>query len=162
MNDRALDAFARQAAGAISRRGSLLTLGGAALAASLARPGLISAKKHKKKRKKQECPAPPPPPTCPQPPAPPTCGQVCPITCDHPDPVTFDEPFYCFTRQDGPLLCGTGGDPDCATSCSSDNDCIETERPYCVTDYTIMDSGQFSTICGGPGAHCTRITACVP
>ena len=51
------DAVARRAAESVSRRASLLTLGGAALAATAAAPGVSLAKKGKKcgkKTKKQE------------------------------------------------------------------------------------------------------------
>lgn len=50
MSTPAFDAVTRRAAG-LSRRGSLLTLGGAALAAGLAVPRLGDAKKKKKKGK---------------------------------------------------------------------------------------------------------------
>jgi hypothetical protein len=43
-SEHAFDAFARQAADAISRRGSLRTLGAAALAAGLVAPAAIRAK----------------------------------------------------------------------------------------------------------------------
>jgi hypothetical protein len=119
----------------------------------------VEAKKGKKKKKKNRCPILPPPPTCPPPPAPPTCAQVCPTTCEN--AVGADDPFFCFTRGDGPLLCGTGAEPDCAISCTSDNDCVGTDKPYCITGYQIMTTGQQSDICGGPGAFCTRITACI-
>ena len=57
MNNLAFDALARNAAAAVSRRASLLTLGGAGLVAAMAHPQLAGAgkagKKAKKKCKKQ-------------------------------------------------------------------------------------------------------------
>lgn len=57
MNGNAFDALTRQAAAAISRRRSFLTLGGAALTAAIAAPSIAEAgkagKKAKKKCKKQ-------------------------------------------------------------------------------------------------------------
>jgi hypothetical protein len=59
MRTQAFDAITRRAATGVSRRGSLLTLGGAALAATLAGPQLGVAKKKKgkdcKKKEKQRC-----------------------------------------------------------------------------------------------------------
>jgi hypothetical protein len=51
MDDQAFDAMTRQAAQAVSRRGSLLTLGGAALAVSLFGPVMAEAKGGKKGNK---------------------------------------------------------------------------------------------------------------
>jgi hypothetical protein len=53
MDGQAFDVVAREAAAAVSRRGSLLTLGGAALAASLFGPALAEAKKGGKKSNKK-------------------------------------------------------------------------------------------------------------
>jgi hypothetical protein len=53
MDDRAFDSLTRQAAEAVSRRGSLLTLSAAALAAGFAGAGVTKAKK---KNKKNKCP----------------------------------------------------------------------------------------------------------
>ena len=53
MDGQAFDAMTRHAAAAVSRRGSLLTLGGAALAASLFGPALVEAKKGGKKKNKK-------------------------------------------------------------------------------------------------------------
>jgi len=55
MDDQAFDAMTRQAVEAVSRRGSLLTLGGAALAAGLFGPALAEAKKGGKKGKNKKC-----------------------------------------------------------------------------------------------------------
>jgi hypothetical protein len=158
MHDQAPDAVVRRATNTISRRWSLMALSGAALGVGLARP---IATEGKKKCKKKKCPDPTPPPTCPEPPQPPTCAEVCPTTCDPLNDPTPD-PIFCFTREDGPLLCATGGDPDCSQTCTSDTDCVGTDRPYCVTGYQIMTTGQQSDVCGQAGAHCTRMTACPP
>jgi hypothetical protein len=50
MNGNAFDAFTRQAAAAITRRTSLLTIGGGALTAAVAAPRLATAKKGGKKK----------------------------------------------------------------------------------------------------------------
>jgi hypothetical protein len=59
MNSQVLESVTRRAAAAVSRRSSLVTLGGTALAASLAMPGVSEAKKKKgkdcKKKEKQRC-----------------------------------------------------------------------------------------------------------
>lgn len=53
----AFDTFAREAASGVSRRGSLLTIGGAALAAGVTNAGVSVAKKKKtcKKKQNQRC-----------------------------------------------------------------------------------------------------------
>ena len=51
MNEQTVDALSRRTARSMSRRGSLLTLGGA-LAATIAVPSLAEAKKNSKKAKK--------------------------------------------------------------------------------------------------------------
>ncbi|MGH2614318.1 MAG: hypothetical protein ACRDJC_03685 [Thermomicrobiales bacterium] len=53
MNGNAFDAFTRQAADAISRRTSLLTIGGATLATVVGAPKLATAKKGGNKAKKK-------------------------------------------------------------------------------------------------------------
>lgn len=53
MTDHAFDAIARHAAAAVSRRSSLLALGGAALAASAVGPSVARAGKAGKKAKKK-------------------------------------------------------------------------------------------------------------
>jgi hypothetical protein len=59
MNTRAFDALTRHAADAVSRRAALVTLGGAALAAAVASPGVSAAKKRVgktcKKKEKKRC-----------------------------------------------------------------------------------------------------------
>jgi hypothetical protein len=58
MSTNAFDALTREAAAGVSRRGSLLTLGSAALAASAASPDVGVAKKkgqNCKKKEKQRC-----------------------------------------------------------------------------------------------------------
>jgi hypothetical protein len=59
MSTSAFDALTREAAVGVSRRGSLLTMGAAALAASMANAGVSEAKKKKgkdsKKKEKQRC-----------------------------------------------------------------------------------------------------------
>jgi hypothetical protein len=58
MNSQALETATRRAAAAVSRRSSFLTLGGAALAATMARPDIGEAKKkgkNCKKKEKQRC-----------------------------------------------------------------------------------------------------------
>jgi hypothetical protein len=52
MSTSTFDEFTRRAAGTVSRRASLMTLGGAALAAASAKPSITEAKKNKNKNKK--------------------------------------------------------------------------------------------------------------
>src|SRR5215211_3207300 len=60
MDDRSFDSLTRQAAGGVSRRGSLITLGAAGLAATLSAPFAVEAsKKHGRKKKRQQSPPPP-------------------------------------------------------------------------------------------------------
>jgi hypothetical protein len=55
MSESAFDAFSRHASQAVSRRSSLVTLGGAALAAIVAMPGIgIAGKSSNNKNKKQK------------------------------------------------------------------------------------------------------------
>jgi hypothetical protein len=55
MDDQAFDSLTRRTAEAVSRRGSMLTLGAAALAAGFAGTGVTKAKK-KNKKNKNKCP----------------------------------------------------------------------------------------------------------
>ena len=60
MDDRSFDSLTRHAAGGVSRRGSLITLGAAGLAAALSAPFAVEAKKkHGRKKKRQQSPPPP-------------------------------------------------------------------------------------------------------
>jgi hypothetical protein len=133
------DALARRVDAAQSRR---FTLGGIAALAAL---GLamssaeIDAKKkrRKKKRRKQ------PPPTCAE-----TCGRDC---------------QYCFTRATDSTLCGSivgAGAIPCNAPCFSDNDCVGTPRPYCVTRYTDRETGESQQICPNSGGWCIDFDAC--
>ena len=65
MNANAFDAFTRRTAAAVSRRKSLLTIGGAALGATVAAPFVVEAdlkKKECKKKCKKKCQCKPKPP----------------------------------------------------------------------------------------------------
>ena len=89
--------------------------------------------------------------TCPPPPPPaPTCAEVC-GSCT-----------LCFYRGNDSLLCGAGtrfiaGCDDPTSACSSDNDCVGSDRPYCLTHIQPRGSTERFDICGSPGGHCTVI-----
>ena len=75
MEGHSFDAVTRKAAAGISRRRSLATLSAAGLAATLAAPFAVEAKKGgKKKKKKKQSPASPPPVAPPPAPAPDLCA----------------------------------------------------------------------------------------
>lgn len=54
MSTATFDDFTRRAAGTVSRRASLMTLGGAALAAATTKPSIAEAKKNKNKKAKKK------------------------------------------------------------------------------------------------------------
>lgn len=54
MSTATFDDFTRRAAGTVSRRASLMTLGGAALAAAATKPSIAEAKKNKNKKAKKK------------------------------------------------------------------------------------------------------------
>jgi hypothetical protein len=54
MSEQSFDAFTRRAAQAVSRRQSLMALGGATLAAAAAKPSIAEAKKNKNKKAKKK------------------------------------------------------------------------------------------------------------
>jgi hypothetical protein len=159
MHSSHLDALARTL-DARSRRRVAASLSGVALAvmASTRRPPRVAAKKrHKKKAQDttgRECPT---CQTCPAPPTVATCADLC-GTCT-----------FCFTQADGPHLCGRyvgySWEYDCepdSPNCTSNNDCVGTTRPYCLTHIYAYDprSGTFEdagTPCSTAGGRCVKI-----
>jgi hypothetical protein len=77
------------------------------------------------------------------------CAAACKTTCS-----------TCYARAAGGTLCGGVGSADCATPCSSDNDCVGTIRPFCTKSFTERATGQTST--WGCAAACTSMAACPP
>ena len=88
---------------------------------------------------------------CPPPPPPaPACAEVC-GSCT-----------LCYHRGIDTLLCSSdtrfiAGCDDPASACTSDNDCLGTDRPYCITHIQPRGSTERFDICGTPGGHCTVI-----
>jgi hypothetical protein len=83
-----------------------------------------AAKKHKRKRKKCKTKSP-------------TCTESCASDC-----------FYCFTRAGAPALCGDGATVNCASSCATDQDCLENspDRPYCASQKVNRATGEVEEI----------------
>jgi len=122
--------LAAAAIGAMTRLGSSFAEAGAG--------------KRKKKRRKTKA-APPPCPTCPTLPAPPTCDQVCGATrC------------LCYLRPGSSILCADSAHrTQCTMPCATDNDCLGTEFPYCLSQAEIpRSSGVRFALCDTPGAFC--------
>jgi hypothetical protein len=83
------------------------------------------------------------------PPPPPTCAEQCPSTCSR-----------CWGRKGGgPPLCGDAAAPTCAETCTSDQDCVHTSLPYCITTNTDRELGTTTLICGGDGV-CADVHPC--
>jgi hypothetical protein len=68
----------------------------------------------RKRRKKRRKPSPRP-----------SCADLCPPTSQ-----------YCFGRPVGPPLCGEIAEITGCTECATDQDCIESTKPYCITTIT--------------------------
>lgn len=152
MNNDALDAFARQTAAIFTRRRTMQAFGIGALGAIAAGFEDIlgekdKKKKRRKKRKKRQRQrkrrkqgnntSPPPDPDPPEP----TCFELCDSSSEG-----------CFERAADSTLCADTLSTDC-TPCRSDQECIDSDSPYCLTSITIRDSGLPSTLltalCGG-------------
>ena len=92
---------------------------------------------------------------CPDPVVMPTCKQRC-GACD-----------LCMTQTDGPSLCGSvrsyPWDYTCDQPlCTSNNDCVGTDKPYCLTrlsaySRTTGDYTDQGTFCPDGGARCVKI-----
>ena len=151
MDNTRFNATARRLAVMLPRRGvfqrCLIALGaGLAFGASD-----IDAKKKRKRKKKNRAlegapssivQSPPPPP--------PTCQESCPPTC-----------VNCFTRTNGPLLCGDGPLAyDFQLPCSSDNDCVGGDKPYCVIQRETRATGNSEPIGDGGFGYCGSFPAC--
>lgn len=156
---RALDARSRRRVlGSLS--GVVVGAFGSVMASSQASAKKKGNKKHDGKNgKNTACPICPESPVCPdsavcpEPPPAPTCAQACGLC------------ILCYTRAADSHLCSfdTRFITDCenpSSSCSSDNDCVGTDRPYCVTHVQARGSVERFDICAGsPGGHCTTILA---
>jgi hypothetical protein len=146
-----------------SRRRVLGSVSGVALGAvaSVSTLPQAEAKKRRKKGKNKKpdgnrdtaCPT---CETCPEPSAALLCAQACGASCG-----------LCLQRDEGSPVCSQdsgdvvkGCNDPASPSCSSDNDCIGTGRPYCVTQIDSFFGGTFVSgqpICGTPRAVCTGI-----
>jgi hypothetical protein len=67
----------------------------------------------------------------------PSCAKSCGSDC-----------FYCFQRPGTPPLCGDGATVNCASSCTTDQDCLENspDRPYCVSRRVTRATGEAEDI----------------
>jgi hypothetical protein len=126
--------------GSRSRRAALHVAG------SLSSLGLLGltdadARRKKRKRKKKKCPTPPEPLTC---------AETCPDACQ-----------TCFQRPGAPIICGDNRLTACDTPCSSDSDCVESDRPYCLDKFENRATGEVQDVCAGnPGSFCSQVTRC--
>jgi hypothetical protein len=132
------------------RRTALRAMGVLGVAGLVSRLGVSSgeAKSKKKggKRKNRAKTS----PACPTTPVPETCPGTCNSGC-----------AQCFTRLGASPLCGHSAAPDCARGCSSDRDCVGSNRPYCVTHYYRRADEQTSNVCPSPGGWCTTVVDCI-
>jgi hypothetical protein len=79
-----------------------------------------------------------------------SCAQRCPEACP-----------YCLTRADAPPLCAGGFVVDCDVRvCSSDNPCVGTTWPYCVTRAASRGVGDLGKVCPDGKGHCARPDPC--
>ena len=86
-------------------------------------------------------------------PSPPSCAEACPASCN-----------LCVRRKVDSVLCSAGvfGAPACGEPCFSDNDCVNTPYPYCVTHTENRRSGDVVELeCNGVLGRCTTILPCV-
>jgi hypothetical protein len=97
------------------RRGALASLltGGLGL---LTTAEAVARKKHKKRKRKKK-------------PNPLSCAEQC--TAD-----------ACFHRTYGPPLCGNHYGVAACMHCSSDQACVDSDFPYCITSFTESDDNE--------------------
>jgi hypothetical protein len=146
----------RRVVGSLSRAALLLSPL-ATLSHANAKTTYQHAAHARKKRKKhpQTCPECPvclsPPLSPPVPPPPPPlvdCNALCPGCA------------FCHIRAEGVPLCSNGSGSDCKP-CTSDQDCLGTSRPYCVSKMIVRINGRILDECGGhPGLVCASVPAC--
>jgi hypothetical protein len=137
------------------RRVAVQAIGALALASLIGRlsPGSGAARNKKKpggKKKDRDTCVTTPCPTCPADPAPATCPGTCDSRC-----------AQCFLRPGASPLCGHGATPNCALGCSSDTDCVGTNRPYCLTHVYRSSDAQTSNVCPAPGGWCSAVVGCI-
>jgi hypothetical protein len=135
------------------RRTALRAMGVLGVAGLVSRLGVSSGEAKSKKKggkRKNRAKTSPACPTCPTSPAPATCPGTCNSGC-----------AQCFLRLGASALCGQSATPNCGMGCSSDSDCVGSDRPYCVThDYRRTDA-QTSNVCPSPGGWCTAVVDCI-
>jgi hypothetical protein len=134
-------------------RAALRAMGVLGVAGLVSRLGVSSGEAKSKKKggkRKNRAKTSPACPTCPTSPAPATCPGTCNSGC-----------AQCFLRLGASALCGQSATPNCGMGCSSDSDCVGSDRPYCVThDYRRTDA-QTSNVCPSPGGWCTAVVDCI-
>jgi hypothetical protein len=136
------------------RRTALRAMGVLGVASLASRLGVSSGEAKSKRKqggkRKNRAKTTPACPTCPTNPAPETCPGTCNSGC-----------AQCFTRLSASPLCGHSATPDCGKGCTSDRDCVGSNRPYCVTHYYQRADEQTSNICPSPGGWCTAVVNCI-
>lgn len=96
----------------------------------------------KKKRRRKRKKGPPFP-------APSTCALACGSAC-----------AFCFHRAAGSLLCGEGSSVSCAEACTTDDQCLDPSRRYCMTRSEDPATGALLDLCLVPGGYCGQVNAC--
>lgn len=85
--------------------------------------------------------------------SPPSCAEVCSSSCN-----------LCVHRKVDSVLCSAGvsGVAPCGEPCFSDNDCVNTPFPYCVTRTENRQSGLVLDLaCNGVLGRCAAMFPCV-
>lgn len=126
MSNEALDAFARHADALLSRRRTMQGIGLGIVATivagfddALATNRKRKRRQRKRKRRKKRNNS-----------SPPTCAELCAEGID-----------LCFERASDSTLCGNTFNTQC-TVCSSDQDCLGTPFPYCLSGLTVRATGE--------------------
>ena len=118
------------------------TLGFAAggFAGTLARSRNVDGAKARKKRKRKRKRGGTSPSACAR-----ACGTAC---------------TFCFQRAAGSLLCGDGAGVACDEACTSDDQCTDPLRRYCLERSEDSVSGTTAELCLTAGGHCAQVNVC--
>jgi hypothetical protein len=143
MDARRFDTLTRLLRGVQTRRkaahGGLSAIAALGFGAAAA-PAVATAKRRKKGKRRRK------------PKRPPSCAKTCADTCS-----------LCVRRKKDSVLCSSGvtGVAVCGAPCVSDNDCVGTSFPYCVTQTENRQSGLVLDLeCNGVLGLCTAIAPC--
>lgn len=117
MESTRFDDITRSLSSGSSRRAVMAGLGACLFVTAPAQHVAEAAAKRKKRKRKR-------------PQRQPTCAESCGPTC-----------LACFNRPHNAPLCGDGYQVLCV-ECASDNDCVESQQPYCIIDRTERATGE--------------------